>query len=289
MASRRNHTKVSDSLYHALEARRERIQRHPIQDVGISKKRKRKAKRRKALSDGFAQLQRSLSGSSKLATAAPSSYHFVSNEHRARVIALDCEMVGVSEGTSIKSALGRCSIVNYNEEVLFDRYVLPVREIVDYRTAWSGITRYNMRSALPFSEALSRIRQIVKDKVLVGHDLKHDFAVLEFVHPQSQTRDTSTYMPLRSLAKLATEHPPSLRNLVRNLLGEHIQQGMHCSVQDACAVLKVYKYVEEQWEYDMNQQQQRWTKPGSSSQFVIPDTLSGDILPSSGWTCRRRV
>ena len=273
MASLRIH-KSRVSVYQTLvQARSDRIQIIQAQDVGASKRRKRKSRRKKALSDALARTRGSLDqpGAGELVIATPSFYPVVSKEFKDRVIALDCEMVGVNAGPLIKSALGRCSIVDYNGEVLFDRYVIPEGEIVDYRTAWSGITSRHMRYALPFDEALSKIRLIMDGAVVVGHDLKHDFTALELTHPPSHTRDTALYKPLRTLAELPTEHPPSLRNLAWKLAGERIQNGVHCSVEDARAVLRVYKRVEKRWEWEMNQKQNHWAGPGPSSQSSNSD------------------
>jgi hypothetical protein len=56
-----------------------------------------------------------------------------------RVVALDCEMVGV--GARKLSRLARASMVNASGEVLCDLYVVPSLEqpVTDYRTAVSGI------------------------------------------------------------------------------------------------------------------------------------------------------
>ena len=166
--------------------------------------------------------------------------------HRERVVALDCEMVGITAGKL--SALGRCSIVQYNGEVIFDEFVQPDEPITDYRTPWSGITRSDMRNALPMQEALEKIHRILSDKIVVGHALQFDFDVLKYFHPGQDTRDTSMYVPVRVLAGTPTGSTPSLKNLAASLLGRRIQRGSHCSVVDATAALDIYKLVEQRWE-----------------------------------------
>lgn len=56
------------------------------------------------------------------------------------------------------SELARCSVVSYNGDVLYDKYVRPEMPIVDYRTRWSGITRQHMRKAIPFQVAQKEVR-----------------------------------------------------------------------------------------------------------------------------------
>ena len=138
--------------------------------------------------------------------------------------------------------------MQYNGEVIFDEFVRPDEPITDYRTVVSGITRSDMENALPMQEALEKIYRILSDKIIVGHALHYDFDVLDYSHPYQDTRDTSTYVPLRELAGTPTGNTPSLKNLAAGLLGREIQQDAHCSVVDAKTALDIYKRVEQQWE-----------------------------------------
>lgn len=71
-------------------------------------------------------------------------------------VAIDCEMVGT--GPSGKtSELARCTVVSYNGDVIYDKYILPERPIVDYRTRWSGITWKHMRKAISFRIAQGEV------------------------------------------------------------------------------------------------------------------------------------
>jgi len=55
-----------------------------------------------------------------------------------RVVAIDCEMVGVGPDGE-DSILARVSIVNQFGKCIYDKYVRPTEEVTDYRTAVSGI------------------------------------------------------------------------------------------------------------------------------------------------------
>ena len=48
-------------------------------------------------------------------------------------IAMDCEMVGVGE-TGSDSILARISLVNQFGKCVYDKFVKPTEEVVDYRT-----------------------------------------------------------------------------------------------------------------------------------------------------------
>ena len=166
-----------------------------------------------------------------------------------KIVALDCEMVGVGEKKS--SALARCTIVNYAGEVVYDSYINPGQRVTDYRTRWSGIRPWHLKSAIPLEVACNDIKKLLASKVVVGHDLANDFHVLGFSHPPHERRDTAKYMNLRRLAGLTCQ--PSLRVLAHRLLGRRIQRGSHCSLEDARAAMDIYKLIEQEWEGELQE------------------------------------
>ncbi|XP_031242906.1 apoptosis-enhancing nuclease isoform X1 [Mastomys coucha] len=166
-----------------------------------------------------------------------------------KCVAIDCEMVGTGPQGRV-SELARCSVVSYSGDVLYDKYIRPEMPIVDYRTRWSGITRKHMHKAIPFQVAQKEILKLLKGKVVVGHALHNDFQALKYVHPRSQTRDT-TYVPnLLSQPSSLTRTRVSLKDLALNLLHKKIQVGHqgHSSVEDAMTAMELYQLVEVQWE-----------------------------------------
>lgn len=167
--------------------------------------------------------------------------------HR-QVLAVDCEMVGV--GADNRSALARCSIVDSRGEVVYDSYVRPPLPVRTYRTKHSGIRKKHLRGATPHHLAVQQVRAILKGCIVVGHDLRNDFAALQYSHPKALTRDTSEYTPLRLMAGMHTLSKPSLRHLSDAILQRSIQRsrGGHCSVEDARAAMDLYQVARERWE-----------------------------------------
>ncbi|XP_052254650.1 interferon-stimulated 20 kDa exonuclease-like 2 isoform X2 [Dreissena polymorpha] len=179
-------------------------------------------------------------------------------------VALDCEFVGVRND---QSALGRCSIVDCEGQVLCDLYAMPEDPITHYRTRWSGITRNHMKNAIPLEFALAKISNILEGKIVVGHDLTGDFKVLGFRPRREFIRDTSTFKGLtgpfmagkKSLKSLALEH-----------LGLQIQVGSHCSIQDARAAMSLYRLVRHEWESSL------LAKNKTGNQSNIPEIPEGN-------------
>ncbi|KAL1774251.1 apoptosis-enhancing nuclease [Sigmodon hispidus] len=170
----------------------------------------------------------------------------------SKCVAIDCEMVGTGPRGRV-SELARCSVVSYSGDVLYDKYIRPEMPIVDYRTRWSGITRQHMRKAIPFQVAQKEILKLLKGKVVVGHALHNDFQALKYVHPRSQTRDTTHVPNLLSQPSSHTRARVSLKDLALNLLHKKIQVGHqgHSSVEDAMTAMELYQLVETQWEQEV--------------------------------------
>ncbi|KAM5293686.1 interferon-stimulated 20 kDa exonuclease-like 2 [Glossophaga mutica] len=171
-----------------------------------------------------------------------------------KMVAIDCEMVGTGPKGHV-SSLARCSIINYNGDVLYDEYILPPCHIVDYRTRWSGIRKHHMVNATPFKIARGQILKILTGKIVVGHAIHNDFKALQYFHPKSLTRDTSHIPPLNRKADCPENATMSLKHLTKKLLNRDIQTGKsgHSSVEDAQATMELYKLVEVEWEQHLAQ------------------------------------
>ena len=143
------------------------------------------------------------------------------------------------------------SIVNYNGHVLYDKYVRPAGRITDFRTWVSGITPAHLKEsngAISFSEAKKNSHRILKDKIIVGHSIHHDFKALEY--EGMQDTENKRVRDLTHFPKYKNQFGQimSLKNLSSLHLGRTIQQGQHNSVIDAKASMALYRVNEKEWE-----------------------------------------
>uniref|UniRef100_A0A8C9MS62 Apoptosis enhancing nuclease n=1 Tax=Serinus canaria TaxID=9135 RepID=A0A8C9MS62_SERCA len=197
-----------------------------------------------------------------------------------KYVAIDCEMVGTGPQGKL-SELARCSVVNYEGDVIYDKYVRPELPIMDYRTRWSGITKQHMKNAIPFKAAQAEILKILKDKIVVGHAIHNDFQALKYFHPKDRTRDTSQSPALKKRAGLPVRANVSLKNLARHLLHKKIQVGCkgHSSVEDAQTAMELYRLVEVQWEKELAHS----LPPRPPSPITDPAADSSQYLDDQYW------
>src|SRR5690554_3945477 len=107
--------------------------------------------------------------------------------------------------------------------------VKPYAEITDFRSQWSGITAELMNDCTIRLEQIQVgfLRLINDQTILVGHSLENDLKALGILHgccvDTAQLFPHPKGFPLRS----------SLRHISRRYLRTVIQDGEHCSVEDA--------------------------------------------------------
>ncbi|AEO60540.1 hypothetical protein MYCTH_2309809 [Thermothelomyces thermophilus ATCC 42464] len=154
-----------------------------------------------------------------------------------KYIAIDCEMVGVGDG-GYEDELARVSVVDFHGKQVYDSYVKPRRRVVDWRTHVSGVAPKHMANARTFDEVQAQISELLKGRIVVGHDVKHDLRVLELDHPGKMIRDTAKFSGFR---KYGNGPKPALRVLARELLGVEIQAGKHSSLEDARVAMLLFR------------------------------------------------
>ncbi|UNI20403.1 3'-5' exonuclease [Purpureocillium takamizusanense] len=154
-----------------------------------------------------------------------------------KYVAMDCEMVGVGPGGH-ESSLARVSLVDFNGRQVYDSYVKQKERVTDWRTAVSGISQKEMRFARSFDEVQRAVFSIVKDRILVGHDIKHDLEALKLSHPPRDIRDTARY---HGFKRYGHGRKPALRTLAREILAVEIQEGPHSSIEDARVTMLLFR------------------------------------------------
>ncbi|KAK3605815.1 hypothetical protein CHS0354_002433 [Potamilus streckersoni] len=170
-----------------------------------------------------------------------------SYEGLSKIVAMDCEMVGVGLDGK-ENMLARVSIVNQYGHKIYDEYVKPIEDVIDYRTPLSGVREEDLLEGKDFFIVQKEVAEKLKGRILVGHAIHNDLKVLYLDHPRKDIRDTSRYKPFRQLFNGRT---PSLKKLTAQVLNVSVQEGEHDSVQDAQAAMRLYTMYRKQWEKDL--------------------------------------
>ncbi|KAF7952838.1 hypothetical protein EAE96_006063 [Botrytis aclada] len=176
-------------------------------------------------------------------------------------IAIDCEMMR----SNIGQVLGRVSVVNYNSETIFDTFVCYPEHIIITNTeekysgiGWSDIDPQN--GAQLFSKVQVQLAELLHDRIVVGHDIHKDLKVIsmelkshiQYVALQPTPtpifnmpiRDTQKYSGYRQYAGPRAHQGPSLKDLALKILGREIKKGRISSVEDAVAIMEIYRTAE---------------------------------------------
>lgn len=177
----------------------------------------------------------------------------ISDEDKAKYVAIDCEMVSV-RGIS---TIARVSIVDWNGEIIFNSFVRVEDEVTDYLTFVSGIRQADIESedAMSFEDCQDAVLEIISGKIVVGHALRNDFIALNIMHPWYLIRDTARYEPFMKPCLIEPNMlvPKKLKVLAKNKLDMTIQEHgqEHDSIEDATAAMELYKKARTKWESAM--------------------------------------
>jgi DNA polymerase III epsilon subunit-like protein len=175
-----------------------------------------------------------------------------------RCVALDCEMVGVGPGGNI-SVLARVSVVDWYGRKIYDAFVHVEEKVTDYRTHVSGVTEQDVKGAkaMNFGIVRKQVKQLLKNKIIVGHGLENDLRALKIEQdfPWYNIRDSATqYQPYLRQDQFGQWLPRRLRDLAWYHLGIVIQQEgkPHDSLEDARASMALYRLAQPNWDYEMD-------------------------------------
>lgn len=154
----------------------------------------------------------------------------------AKVYAMDCEMCFTGLGLEV----AKVTVVGADGQLVYEQFVRPESEVVDYNTRFSGITEKDLLSKNCNVKSLREIQQdllqlINSTTILIGHALENDLRVLRILH--KNIIDTSIAFPHCS----GFPFRRGLKNLTKAYLKRDIQvcETGHSSFEDSRACLEL--------------------------------------------------
>ncbi|XP_070820211.1 RNA exonuclease 1 homolog [Chaetodon trifascialis] len=165
----------------------------------------------------------------------------VSNVSCPGVYSLDCEMCYTIHGLE----LSRVTLVNSSLQVIYDTFVRPDNEVIDYNTRFSGISEKDVKGThTTLREVQETLLSFISaDTIVIGHGLETDFCALKLLH--GMVVDTSVVFPHR----LGPPHKLTLNSITAEYLRRIIQESVcgHDTAEDAtaCMELMLWKIKED--------------------------------------------
>lgn len=183
------------------------------------------------------------------------------DEIRKRILFLDCEFVGGYRELNQKgkwkcsNLLGSICILDYEGEIILNTNVSPTKMIRSYVKWITGFTPYDLKNKILDEVMIEQVRGLVEGRVLVGHDLTGDIAVLK-INKESLLgiRDLSTALAVRKCMDDFEGERLKLENVAQQLLGRtcRSKSGHHNVFEDVRAIRDIYRLVEDTWEDTIN-------------------------------------
>ncbi|XP_008334149.1 RNA exonuclease 1 homolog isoform X2 [Cynoglossus semilaevis] len=156
-----------------------------------------------------------------------------SDTHCPGVYSLDCAMCYTVSGLE----LSRVSVANSRLQVIYDTFVRPDNELIDYNTRFSGVSEEDLKgNNTSLREVQETLMSFINaDTILIGHGLEKALCALKLLH--GRVVDTSLVFPHR----LGPPHKHPLNHLTAEFLRKIIQERVcgHDTAEDAAACMEL--------------------------------------------------
>ncbi|KAI5849529.1 hypothetical protein DFP73DRAFT_298219 [Morchella snyderi] len=155
-------------------------------------------------------------------TPTPSFLH-----PKRKAVVLGC---GVGVSAQATSELIQLVVIDFfTGEVLIDMIVRPRKQMVDYRTRWTGVTKDMVQNAIAAGEFLDSfenaraelLKWIDSQTILIGHSLNMELWQLQLRH--HLVIDLSLAIPQAGYVPLKRSKGKNLKAILQNFLGDIIQ------------------------------------------------------------------
>uniref|UniRef100_A0A6V3MD37 Exonuclease domain-containing protein n=1 Tax=Lotharella globosa TaxID=91324 RepID=A0A6V3MD37_9EUKA len=176
-----------------------------------------------------------------------------------RQMALCCGMVEVgTKGDERSRCVARVVVVNLYGHVLFDEFVRPNGDILDYDTAVTGVKPGDMKKAVSLSSAREHITKLFANRIVVVHNAEKTLKGLQMSLPHDNLRDIARHLG-------AADTP--LPQLVSKMLGLSVT--VRNPIEDARAIIAMYYTVHKEWERNVAETRRAVTADKTS--WPLPD------------------
>ncbi|GAB5360593.1 hypothetical protein AAMO2058_000641000 [Amorphochlora amoebiformis] len=155
-----------------------------------------------------------------------------------RIVALCCGFVevGVKGGDSMQK-IARAVVVNLYGHVLFDEFVRPIGEIIEFNTKLSGVRSDDMKRATSLPSCRQKLHSLLTNRIVVSYNIDRLTRELKLPIPKHLARDTRV---------LCSGSRVSLPKLAEDRLG--LSVSARSPTEDARAAMAIYWSAKEEME-----------------------------------------
>lgn len=161
--------------------------------------------------------------------------------------------LGAGASALAPRVVGRISMVDEDEVVVFDSFVRPTVPVISCLTELTGIEPADLAGAPDLASVVARLREVLpRTARLVGQNIQKDIVWTGL----RLGVDFESFVDLGAIFRMWAPQPNgssklvtfSLRHEVVNLLGEDIQAGVHDPIKDALFSIRLwnaYKHADD--------------------------------------------
>ncbi|KAF0476147.1 interferon-stimulated 20 kDa exonuclease-like 2 [Gigaspora margarita] len=191
---------------------------------------------------------------------------------------LDCEFmhIGPQGATILKTVVAQVAIVDYDGNILLYEYVRPDAPQVYWRTSRD----YLYINGTSPAKMISKVHEIVKDKIIVGFNMFNDITGLWISNSPDMFRD----LELCPKYKRAGGGTISLKDAVLMDLNRTIQQNIfHDALEDALATMELFRVNQEFWDDMIPTREFRVTKTSEPTLAPCPTAAPVCLPPTDDY------
>uniref|UniRef100_A0A1B6DAF0 Exonuclease domain-containing protein n=1 Tax=Clastoptera arizonana TaxID=38151 RepID=A0A1B6DAF0_9HEMI len=162
-------------------------------------------------------------------------------------VAMYCSSVTIKNwGLLGYQMLARVTVVDVEGDQVYDQFVKPYSEIVDYRTNETGIHPQQLLHGEEYFKVMEDVIKVISSKIIVGEQLSKCFKLLRHKVDWWLLRDISLFSPFKRL----NNHYLNLKEICQKYLNLQLMNESD-PLEKARAVMQIYNKFKHLWEVEI--------------------------------------
>lgn len=164
--------------------------------------------------------------------------------HRAPV-ALACQKVFINPQGNYSAIIAKITVVNYEGQAIYNKFVKPLDPVIDYRTSLTGITAEDLNNGDPYFLVRRDLIDLLGWRIVVGHKVAECLKTLKINIPLYLIRDTAYF---KQFFRPGSYEHPKLKSLAKQFLNTDIEVHFINTTENAITAMNLYKKFKVAWD-----------------------------------------